>query len=229
MAKDNAFSPTAAFTAQRNTPGRGLLLVLIAICCALEAILQLSDIGLLQPERLRGMAYEYGGFWPGLLKDWNPNYAVQPYAMFVSYGFLHGGVIHLVINMITLWSLGAAVILRVGLRGFCILYVASIFGGAVGYALLAPGLQPMVGASGALFGLAGGLLAWMYVDRFTFEQGLLPVAQAVALLIAFNLILWWAMSGQLAWQTHLGGFITGWIAALLVDPRPLNPEITAGA
>lgn len=222
MAKDNAFSPATAFAAQKNTPGRGLLLVLIVICCVLEGILQLSDFGLVQPERLRGMAYEYGGFWPGLLKDWNPNYAVQPYAMFVTYGFLHGGLIHLIVNMITLWSLGAAVILRVGVRGFSILYVASICGGAVGYAVLAAGLQPMVGASGALFGLAGGLLAWMYVDRFTFEQGLLPVAQAVALLIALNLVLWWAMSGQLAWQTHLGGFIAGWITALLVDPRPFD-------
>ena len=224
MAKDNAFSTVPTFAPRTGIPGRNILLVLIVICCVLEVVLQLSDFGLVGPERLRGMAYEYGGFWPGLLKDWNPNYALQPYMMFLTYGFLHGGIIHLIVNMVTLWSLGAAVILRVGVRGFSILYVASILGGAAGYAVLAPGLQPMVGASGALFGLAGGLLAWMYVDRFTFQQGLLPVVQAVALLIALNLILWWAMSGQLAWQTHLGGFIAGWVAALLVDPRPFGPN-----
>lgn len=228
MAKDNAFSSTSAFAPRTKIPGSNVLLALIAICCALEVALQLSDFGLVQPERLRGMAYEYGGFWPGLLTDWNPNYPLQPYVMFLSYGFLHGGMIHLAVNMITLWSLGAAVIARVGVRGFSILYIASIFGGAAGYAVLAAGLQPMVGASGALFGLAGGLLAWMYVDRFTFQQGLLPVAQAVALLIAFNLILWWAMSGQLAWQTHLGGFITGWVVAMLIDPRPFDPNETTG-
>ncbi|WP_220801271.1 rhomboid family intramembrane serine protease [Roseobacter sp. OBYS 0001] len=224
MAKDSVFSSAPGLAPRTKIPGSNVLLVLIAICCALEFLLQLSDFGLVRPERLRGMAYEYGGFWPGLLKDWNPNFALQPYAMFLSYGFLHGGVIHLIVNMFTLWSLGAAVLGRVGVRGFSILYVASILGGAAGYAVLAPGLQPMVGASGALFGLAGGVLAWMYVDRFTFQQGLLPIAQAVALLIALNLILWWAMSGQLAWQTHLGGFIAGWITALLIDPRPFDPE-----
>jgi membrane associated rhomboid family serine protease len=34
-----------------------------------------------------------------------------------------------------------------------------------------------------------------------------------------NLLLWWAMNGQLAWQTHLGGFMIGWITAILIDPR----------
>ena len=35
-----------------------------------------------------------------------------------------------------------------------------------------------------------------------------------------NLLLWWAMDGQLAWETHLGGFLAGWVMALLADPRP---------
>lgn len=182
----------------------------------------LADLGVLGPARLRLVAYENGGFWPGLLEDWQPNYPAQPYLMFLTYSFLHTGVVHLIVNMLTLWSLGTAVTARVGLRGFALLYTLSILGGAVGYALLATGLRPMVGASGALFGLAGGLLAWMYVDRFTYRQGLLPVVQAVVLLIVLNLVLWWAMGGQLAWETHLGGFITGWIAALLIDPRPLS-------
>jgi membrane associated rhomboid family serine protease len=77
----------------------------------------------------------------------------------------------------------------------------------------------MVGASGALFGLAGGLLAWNYVDRFTFRERLWPVARVVLFLVAMNLAMWWALEGQLAWETHLGGFIVGWITALLIDPR----------
>ena len=121
--------------------------------------------------------------------------------------------------MITLYSLGRAVIARVGTRGFALLYAGSILGGALGFGLIADTLRPMVGASGALFGLAGGLIAWDYVDRFTFEYALWPVARVVLFLVALNVVLWWAMNGQLAWETHLGGFITGWIVALLVDPR----------
>ena len=64
--------------------------------------------------------------------------------------------------------LGCAVLGRVGARGFVWLYLATLLGGAAGFALLAPGLRPMVGAWGALFGLVGGILDWSYVDLFTY-------------------------------------------------------------
>ena len=42
----------------------------------------------------------------GLLTDWEPNFAYQPWLMFLTYAFLHGGLAHLAVNMVTLWSLG---------------------------------------------------------------------------------------------------------------------------
>ncbi|MEO0369836.1 MAG: rhomboid family intramembrane serine protease [Pseudomonadota bacterium] len=195
------------------------LSTLLVCCVGIELTLLASDYGLLSQGRLRVLAYEYCGFWKGLLGTWRPNYAAQPYAMFGTYAFLHAGPVHLIVNMITLWSLGRIVRDRVGTGGLMLLYAGSALGGAGGFALLGTNLAPMVGASGALFGLVGGLLAWNYVDRYTFTEGLWPVAQAAALLIALNLVMWWAMDGQMAWQTHLGGFIAGWILALLIDPR----------
>ena len=221
---DDIIPPRPSLPFEDEKIDRRVLLSILILCCLIELVLQLSDFGLLNSERLRRLFYEYGGFWPGLLKGWLPNYQLQPYLMFFTYSFLHSGLLHLVINMLTLWSLGQAVVFRVGTRGFLLIYVASTFGGAAGFALLNADPLPMVGASGALFGLAGALLAWMYVDRFTRGQGLLPVLQAVLLLIALNLALWWGMSGQLAWETHLSGFIMGWLAATLVDPRPAPPE-----
>jgi membrane associated rhomboid family serine protease len=76
----------------------------------------------------------------------------------------------------------------------------------------------MVGASGALFGLAGAILAWDYIDRFSVEERLWPVARAALLLVGLNIALYYAMGGILAWQAHLGGFVAGWISALLIDP-----------
>jgi membrane associated rhomboid family serine protease len=206
---------------------RGLAPVwlVIAVCAGIEAALLLGDLGLgaglgLGGARLRQTAFEYGAFWPGLLRgDWRPNYPGQSWAMFATYGFLHGGPVHMVTNMITLASLGPAVLRRVGLRGFLLLYAGSLIGGAGGFGLLAATYSPMVGASGALFGLAGGLLAWDYVDRFAFRARLWPVARMALLLVAMNVALWWALEGQLAWQTHLGGFVIGWVLALLIDPR----------
>lgn len=210
-------------SARSEQSGAQLIILLIGFCTIIECVLQLADWQVIDAPRLRQTIYEYGGFWPGLLGNWRPNYAGQPTLMFFTYGFLHGGIGHLIVNMVTLWSLGKAVSNRVGVMRLAGLYWVSLIGGAIGYALLAPGLQPMVGASGALFGLAGGLLAWSYVDRFSYGHGLWPIAQALVALVTLNLVLWWAMGGNLAWETHLGGFITGWISALVIDPRAHDP------
>ncbi|WP_417525521.1 rhomboid family intramembrane serine protease [Marinovum sp.] len=193
---------------------------LITVCCVIEAGLILSDLGLFGAGRLRQLAYHYGAFWPGLLDNWKPNYAAQPFVMFFSYAVLHSGWVHLLVNMISLWSLGRAVAARVGQSRFALLFIGTSLCGAAAFALLAPGLRPMVGASGSLFGLLGALLAWHYVDRETDREGLGDVARVVGLLIGLNLVMWWAMGGQLAWETHLGGFLGGWIGALLIDLRP---------
>lgn len=208
-------SDTRLFVLRRDW----LIAAIVLVCVLIEGLLLAGDFGFFTIPRLRQLAYEYGGFWPGLLDNWGPNYALQPYLMFVTYGFLHGGFLHITVNMITLWSLGRAVMDRVGTRGFALLYAASLLGGAIGYGLIASNLRPMVGASGALFGLVGALLAWNYVDRFTLQERLWPVARSVFFLFILNIVLWWAMDKQLAWETHLGGFIAGWIAALLIDPR----------
>ena len=70
----------------------------------------------------------------------------------------------------------------------------------------------------------GALLAWNYVDRYTYHEGLWPIVRAVLGLGALNLVMWVVMQGQLAWETHLGGFLVGWVMALLIDPRPRTPD-----
>lgn len=197
----------------------GVTLAVLAICVAIEAVLTFADWGLLGLPRLRVLAYAFGGFWPGLLVDWQPNFPAQPALMFLTYGFLHGGPIHLVVNMVTLVSLGTAVTDRAGRLRYLLIYIASIVGGAVAFGLLASTLRPMVGASGALFGLAGALAMWDALDRRAQGATLGPVVRLVGLLAVLNLVLWWAMDGQLAWETHLGGFLAGAVAAFLLGRR----------
>lgn len=191
------------------------LLVILIISTIIELVLQGADRGIWGAPRWRALAYEYGGFWRGLLGTWQPNYTAQPAIMFASYGFLHGGFIHLLFNMITLISLGRLVIERAGHLRFLAIYALVLLGGATGFALLSTAVRPMVGASGALFGLVGILLAWEYKSRRLVDEALGPVLQVIAILIAINLVMYWAMDGNLAWETHLGGFITGWLAGWL--------------
>lgn len=204
-----------------------LVVALIVICTLVEGVLSLGDWGLLPVPRLRLTVYEYAGFWPGLLGSWRPNYPAQPWLMFLSYAFLHGGPMHLIFNMVTLWSLGLATVDRVGNRGFALVYGAAVLGGALAFGLMTRSPQPMVGASGGLFGLAGALLAWNLADRRAAALKLSPVLRAVVGLILLNVLMWWLMNGLLAWQTHLGGFVCGWGVALLLNrgaPPPLAPE-----
>jgi rhomboid protease GluP len=196
---------------------------IVILCIAIEAVLFAADFGLVGIPRLRSLAYQNGGFWVGLLGTWEPNYAAQPYLMFLTYAFLHGGPVHLLVNMLTLYSLGRLVISRVGQARFLLLYGVSALGGALGFAVLTSEVRPMVGASGALFGLVGAWIAWDYVDRYTFSEPLLPVLRPILILIVLNVVLYYAMGGHLAWETHLGGFLAGFFGAFLVDPRSRGP------
>lgn len=200
-----------------------LLIGLIGMCTSVELVFLGSDLGLWGSARLRQTAYEYGGFWPGLLHGWRANFPGQAVAMFVTYAALHAGPGHLVVNMITLWSLGREVGAQVGAWGMALIYGGSVLGGALAYGLLTSKPHPMVGASGALFGLAGALLVWLYLDRRARGQGLWVVIRLGLFLIAINVVMYWALEGHLAWQTHLGGALAGaGIASVL---RPTSREV----
>lgn len=197
-------------------------MAIFALCLLPELVLQGADAGLWGSARWRDLVYQYGAFWPGLLGNWRPNYPGQAMAMFLSYGFLHAGLWHFVLNMVTLFSLGAPLAARLGQARFLALWALSTLGGAAGYALLSTAPQPMVGASGALFGLAGALVGSDLADRLGDEgigtwRALAALGLTLLGLLALNVAMYWAMGGRLAWQTHLGGFMAGWGAILLLD------------
>lgn len=201
------------------SPGGGSLFVLLglmALCCGVELVLIAADYGLIGTARWRGLAYQNGAFWAGLLYNWRPNYTGQAELMFVTYAFLHSGFGHLAGNMMTLFFLGNIVQDRVGQRGLMALYGFSAIGGAAAFAILSSSPQPMVGASGALFGLAGAWQYWDWVDRRQARRRPWVVLRTVLGLVLLNVVLWFWMQGALAWETHLGGFIAGWIGAVLL-------------
>lgn len=195
-----------------------VVLVIAVTCVAIELVLQAADLGLIGSPLWRRLAYQYGAFWPGLLDNWKPNYPAQPVAMFFSYAFLHGGLGHLTGNMITLISLAGIVVARVGQRGFLVVYAVAAGVGALTYAALLPGPYPMVGASGALFGLAGAWQYWVQADAPR-RQRLWFISRAILGLVGLNLVLLWHLDGRMAWQTHMGGFVAGWATAAMLRRR----------
>jgi len=191
-----------------------VVITLIAVNTAIEAVLIAADAGLFGTSSWRLTAYEYGGFWLGLLHGAEPRYPGQPVGMFATYGFLHGGLLHLAVNMLALLSLGNVIVRRIGQRRFLVAYAVSAAGGGAGFGLLSTSPAPMVGASGALFGLLGIWICWDYLDRRYYGDPLWVTLRALAFLVLYNLVFFILLSGRLAWETHLGGFVAGWLLAV---------------
>ena len=72
----------------------------------------------------------------------------------------------------------------------------------------------MVGASGALFGLAGAWKAWDWQEARAHRGPLWPIVLWVLGIALLNGVLWVAQGGLLAWEAHLGGFVAGWLWAM---------------
>jgi len=194
---------------------------LIVVNVGVELALSAADAGLVGSPRWRSVVYQNGAFWAGLLRDWRPNYAAQPWTMFLSYAVLHGGLVHLAGNMLVLWGLGRILRLRLGTAGFFTVYFLSAIGGALCFGLLSHSPQPMVGASGALFGLVGAWQYWRWSALRRAGRSRAAVWKTIAWLAGLNALFWVLLGGLLAWQTHLGGFVAGWIVAAILA-RPLT-------
>jgi len=125
--------------------------------------------------------------------------------------FVHGGFWHLFGNMITLFFFGRAVYQLVGQNRFLLVY---FIGGIVGnllYVLLGEPLSIAIGASGAVYTIAGALVVMMprLQVRLYF---IIPMPLWVVILLFFVI---WSIPGfipNIAWQAHLGGLIVGLIA-----------------
>ena len=183
----------------------------LTLCLVPEALLLGADWGLWGSARWRPLAYQNGAFWAGLLQGWRPNYAAQPVVMFASYGWLHAGPVHLAGNLAALVWLGPQVLARTGARGFVILWATSLLGGGAAFALLTHSPAPMVGASGALFGLAG---VWLVAETLRLQGARARAWRGCALLagiLALNAVAWALQGGHLAWETHLGGLAAGMV------------------
>lgn len=195
------------------------VLLILPICCVIEAVLLLSELGWLPVGDLRVIAFDLGAFWPGLLFGYQSFYPTQSIWMFLTYSVLHAGPLHLTVNMLTLMFLTDPVVNRVGVKRFYLVYGVGTLVAALAFAVLSFGAGPMVGASGALFGLVGAILVWEYRDNVRDGLSQQPVLRVAASIIGLNVLLWLASDGALAWQAHLGGAVGGALVAVWMDRR----------
>jgi rhomboid protease GluP len=136
--------------------------------------------------------------------------------------FLHGGIIHLLLNMWCLWNLGPIAERWFGRTPFLILYFLSGIGGSLASLYMHPATVS-VGASGAIFGLAGGLIALLGLRRDAAAAA--PVKRFLPSLftfVAYNLF-YGSVTPGIDNAAHVGGLIVGagFSLALFVGPGRL--------
>ena len=156
------------------------------------------------------------GFSGQQLVKWGGNFGPLTiggeYWRLVTTGFVHANLLHLGFNMWCLWSLGQLSERLFGRWQTVGIYLLTGVGGA----LLSIGWNPgrlEVGASGAIFGIAGALLAGIKFGNLTISAG---EKKSIASSMIFFLILSFSlgMRGNVDNMCHLGGFVTGLLIGL---------------
>jgi rhomboid protease GluP len=177
----------------------------------LTYVLIAANVLIFVPTLLLGdLAYELGALRPDLVL-----YAGQLWRL-VTAGFLHAGLTHLLFNMYALYIFGRDAERIFGTPRFAAIYGLALLGGNVLVTLLNPLSVWGVGASGAILGLLGALIAyfWKYKERVVgAREHLANLAMTAFINVAIGFLPLVSMWG------HLGGVAAGLAAGLLLLPR----------
>jgi membrane associated rhomboid family serine protease/Flp pilus assembly protein TadD len=147
-----------------------------------------------------------------------------------TYMFLHGNLMHIAFNMWCLWDLGSMCESLYGRWTFAAIYVLTGIAGG----LASVGWNPYVnsvGASGAIFGLAGALVASFYLGEFSLPKiAIQGTLRSLVFFIGFN-VLFGSFFPGIDNACHAGGLISGLILGALiarVAPENGNPVRRVG-
>jgi membrane associated rhomboid family serine protease len=160
------------------------------------------------------------------------------YLPFISGTFMHGGWLHLILNMWTLFIFGRSVEGRIGHLGFLSFYLVCGVTASLAHAYFnKDSTVPTLGASGAIAGVLGGyaltfprarvtILILIIIIPFFFK---IPALGYALIWFAFQFMQGFidlvspSMGGGIAWWAHIGGFIAGLI---LIPLWRFGPDLT---
>jgi len=156
-------------------------------------------------------------FGTPLILTFVPALAFRMPWMFLTSIFLHGGIQHIMFNMVALFFFGTYLERMIGAKTFLALYFVSGIVGNVGYMFTAPNpLVPALGASGAVYGVMGTLAALRPL-LMIFIYGLVPVPliMATVLYALLDFAGLFTPSG-IAHGAHLAGLLVGGATGLYI-------------
>ncbi|MTE00106.1 rhomboid family intramembrane serine protease [Paracoccus sp. YIM 132242] len=191
----------------------------IVLCCGVQAAVMAAD--LMGYPIARQAALIFGGFWSPVVWAGHGIFPGHVLTMFLTYGFLHAGLLHLGMNMLSLVALARELNRLIGPRRMALVYAVTQVAAALLFAAMTPDGGPMIGASGAIFGLAGALIGFAAVSGWRRRRPLGQLWRGVALMVVLNVALTVLMP-SIAWEAHLGGIVAGLVmgAAMALTGSP---------
>ncbi len=148
----------------------------------------------------------------------------REYHRLLTSGFLHGGMLHLFINMYVLWGFGRFLEYNLGTVKFLIIYFAALLGGSL-WSLLENKNKPdyrALGASGATSGIILSYCLFLPLSMLGFFFIPMPAIVFAIIFIVASAILAQRENKVIGHEAHLGGALVGILVTIAVEPRALS-------
>lgn len=138
--------------------------------------------------------------------------------------FIHGGLLHIAVNMYWLWNLGALAESLYGHWTFGALYLIAGATASIASLFWNP-IVLSVGASGAVFGIAGALIASFYLGEFSLPRSAIAGTLRNILIFAVISLVFGVMSSHTDNAAHIGGLLMGLLlGALIAKVAPAHDD-----
>lgn len=191
-----------------------LLLALNVLAFVYEILI--GGTGVLQGQISDGALYAMGALRP---VDVTVNHE---YWRIISSAFLHANLLHIGVNMLSLYWLGRFIESAIGSPRMALLYGVSLVVSGFGVVYFSDPLVPTLGASGAIYGLFGALFA----IGLKYGRPGMDLIKANLGILVINLVLTFA-SPAISKSAHIAGLIAGFIFTFLIfsPPKPVRTRV----
>lgn len=215
------------------------MIVLLAVCFL---VIHLIRTNLLDGDSNLYVMY-YFSFVPAAFGDLASKLPKYSWTWtWITYSFLHGDWAHLAMNSLWMLAFGSPVAKRLGWFRFILITLATSMGGAVAHYISHPNeVIPMIGASGIVSGYMGAAARFAFTGQGSRSNGMFEInGKALSLIESFQnrtflafLGIWFVINfatgfgiigeslagGAIAWEAHIGGFLTGLLLFSLFDNK----------
>ena len=153
-----------------------------------------------------------------------PGLGLADFLPFLTATFMHGGWLHIILNMWTLWLFGSTLESRMGALPFLVFYLCCAVASTFAHGYFNPTSDvPVIGASGAIAGVIGAYAVRFPTARITLIVPVIIIPLIFSVPALAFAVIWFGIQllqgtwdvimpgvgGGIAWWAHIGGFITG--------------------